>query len=136
MGLNNKKRSFVDILYKLKIIRRNLFSICLGHLGGYLALGGEMKDFRKGDNINYINLIKSDNSYLVKPTAIKLTYLTKNKIKVLGIIDSSTPITYFPNDLFAILGIILLISEEKINSNDFIIMKIMVCVLNLEIGKK
>ena len=26
MGLNNKKRSFVDILYKLKIIRRNLFS--------------------------------------------------------------------------------------------------------------
>ena len=101
MGLNNKKRSFVDILYKLKIIRRNLFSICLGHLGGYLALGGEMKDFRKGDNINYINLIKSDNSYLVKPTAIKLTYLTKNKIKVLGIIDSSTPITYFPNDLFA-----------------------------------
>jgi len=100
MGLKNNKKSFLDILYKLKIIRRNLFSICLGHWGGYLTLGGEMKDFRKGDNITYINLIQSDNSYIIKTTAIKLTNMTKNKNKVLGIIDSSTPITYFPMDLF------------------------------------
>ena len=100
MGLNNNKKGFVDILYNLKIIRNNLFSICLGHLGGYLSLGGEMKDFRIGENINYIKLIPSDNSYLIKATDIKIGDMNNIKIKVLGTIDSSTPISYFPNYLF------------------------------------
>ena len=100
MGLNNNKKSFIDILYKLKVIRKNFFTLCLGHWGGYLSIGGEMKEFRIGDKINYIKLLPSENSYLINATAIKVGNIAKKKIGVQGIIDSTSPITYFPNKLF------------------------------------
>ena len=100
MGLNNNKKSFIDILYKLKIIKKNFFSLCLGHWGGYLSLGGEMKDFRASGKINYINLIPSDNSYIIKATSLRLGNESEYNIEVLGTIDSSTPFSYFPNYLY------------------------------------
>jgi hypothetical protein len=63
-------------------------------------LGGEMKEFRIGDEINYIKLIPSDNSYRINATAIKVGNIKKNNIGVQGIIDSTTPISYFPKSIF------------------------------------
>ena len=37
--LNNKDKSFISMLYNLRGIKRNIFSVCLGDGLGYLSIG-------------------------------------------------------------------------------------------------
>ena len=38
MGLNNDKGSFVSVLNQLKIVYKNLFSLCFGLEGRYISI--------------------------------------------------------------------------------------------------
>ena len=50
MGLNNDKNSFINRLYKQKIISKNLFSILLNQKKyGYLSLGETNKKFHSSN---------------------------------------------------------------------------------------
>jgi hypothetical protein len=46
MGMNNDPKSFISLLYNLKIINQNLFTLCFGLRGGYMSLGEIDKTYR------------------------------------------------------------------------------------------
>ena len=100
MGLNYNNKSFVNILYNLNIIKKNIFSICLGHMGGYLSLGRITNKYHISNKVKFIKLLKSDNSYKFQVNSFKVGNIRKKRIKSIAIIDSTTPITYFPNNIF------------------------------------
>ena len=63
MGLNNDKGSFINVLYNLKIINNNIFSLCLGLEGGYMSLGEIDKTYHKEKSIKYFSFTTSNNLY-------------------------------------------------------------------------
>jgi len=102
MGLNNDKKSFVSMMYELKIIKRNIFSLCFDEYGGYFSLGEIDSKYHLNSNINYVDLKPNSDLYelnikniIVDNTVIKNKYTT--------IIDSSSTISYFPKDVFNLM---------------------------------
>ena len=66
MGLNNNPKSFISVLYNLKIIQENKFSLCFGLYGGYMSLGEIDTTYHKKNYIDYIPLLDSQNDdYLI-----------------------------------------------------------------------
>ena len=57
MGLNNNENSFVGMMYKLGIIKKNIFSLCFEHDGGYFSIGKIYDEFHYSNNIKYSNLV-------------------------------------------------------------------------------
>lgn len=101
MGLNNKEKSFIDILYNLHMLKNNVFSLCLGDRIGYLSLGYLTRKFHKSKKIEYIPILnQSINSYQIQTSAVNVEKIKERNIKAECVIDSGTPITYFPINLF------------------------------------
>lgn len=103
MGLGNNNKSFVDILYNSKVIKRNIFSLCLSHEVGYLSIGKIDTSYHFSKNINYVNLIDLNLEFYY----IKLNYIQVGKKKIeynsIASIDSGTSLTYFPNKIFNLI---------------------------------
>lgn len=99
MGLNNEETSFISLLYKLKIINKNIFSICFGHSGGYMSLGEIDPIYHTERGIKYIPLLDDSNLYKIK---IKDITISNSTINYNGdaVIDSTTTLTYFPENLY------------------------------------
>ena len=103
MGLNNSPKSFISVLYNLKIIPENKFSLCFGLYGGYMSLGEIESAFHKRDYIEYVHFVNEKNNfdYLIN---IKGISLDKKSNFVSGThiasIESSQTKTYFPELIY------------------------------------
>ena len=102
MGLNNNPKSFISVLYNLKIIQENKFSLCFGLYGGYMSLGEIDTTYHKKNYINYIPLLDSQNDdYLININGISINKETKfvsgNHIASL---ESAKTKTYFPQYIY------------------------------------
>ena len=101
MGLNNKDKSFIDVLYNLHMLKNNIFSLCLGDRIGYLSLGSITRKFHRSKKIEYIPILnQSISSYQIQTNVISIENIKERNIKAECVIDSGTPITYFPKNLF------------------------------------
>ena len=108
MGLNNNENSFVSMLYKLNIIKKNIFSLCFEHEGGYFSIGEIYDQYHYSKNIQYVNLVnKNFGNYIIKLKHLKIGE-DKIDTNIQAIIDSGTTMTYFPPSIFQeIMKIIL-----------------------------
>ena len=103
MGLNNNEYNFVEILYKLKRIERNIFSLCFAQLGGIFTVGEINNKFHK-NNITYVPMRKERNKYYkinvnsISVNNKKLESYSKEENNFL--LDSGATITYFNNKIF------------------------------------
>ena len=103
MGLNNSPKSFISVLYNLKIIPENKFSLCFGLYGGYMSLGEIETAFHKSDEIEYVHFLNSKNNfeYLINIKGIsldkKLNFISGTHI---ASIESSKTKTYFPELIY------------------------------------
>ena len=96
MGLNNNEHSFVGMLYKLGIIKKNIFSLCFEIDGGYFSIGEVYNEYHYSNEIKYTNLInKNSGNYNIN---FKYLKIGDSKVDFNGnaFIDSGTTITYFP----------------------------------------
>lgn len=103
MGMSNNPKSLISLLYNLKIINRNIFSLCFNLRGGYMSLGEIDKTFHKSKVIEYVPLLTSNIHYLVKLNGIKVgTNNFSNAIKnsIIANIDTGNSISYFPSIIF------------------------------------
>ena len=98
MGLNNGPKSFVTLLYKNKIISKNLFTICLGQKDGYFSIGEIDKTYHK-TKIEYVPLIAGENNFYININKIKVGKTVINN-NYRGFVDSGTTISYFPNEIY------------------------------------
>ena len=95
MGMSNNPKSFISLLYNLKVVNRNLFTLCFGLRGGYMSLGEVDTTFHKGQDIEFIPLLTSELYYLVKMSGLKVgSPKAPNSIKnpVISIIDTGNSI--------------------------------------------
>ena len=101
MGLNNDKNSFINRLYELKIISKNLFSIFINQKKyGYLSLGEICNKFHSSNKIHYMPFSIDEEKYY--NLQIESFEINNKKIdcKISGIIDSTASLCSFPNNLF------------------------------------
>ena len=101
IGLNYNEKSFISLLYKLKIINKDVFSLCFGLRGGYMSLGEIDTTYHKDNKINYVPLLTSDEFYLIKIKGISIgdnnnTIYSKSEARI----DTGNTISYFPNYLY------------------------------------
>ena len=103
LGINNSPNSFIGLLYQLKIINHNIFSICFGHRGGYMSLGEIDSMYhinRDIRGINYVPLLdNNDNLYKIKIKDISLVNSTIN-YNGEAVIDTTNTLTYFPEKIY------------------------------------
>ena len=101
MGMNNNPKSFISLLYNLKIVNRNLFSLCFGLRGGYMSLGEIDKTHHKSEEIEYVPLLSSNVYYLIKLNSLKVGP-EENALKtpVIASIDTGNSISYFPSIIY------------------------------------
>jgi hypothetical protein len=100
LGLSNNNNTFVDNIYNLKYIKKNLFTICLSKKGGFLSLGDILNNSYDNNNISYINLLnQTQNIFNLK---IKSFQVGEQKInqEYISYIDSSNKLSYFPKHLY------------------------------------
>ncbi len=109
MGLQNTENSFTSVLYKLKIIPKNMFSLCLGKDGGYFSIGEILNEAHYNNNITYLKLY-NDGFYTINLINVKINSKVieinkKNNYsnKYSSIIDSGTTISCFPNEIGEII---------------------------------
>ena len=102
MGMNNHPKSFISLLYNLNIINRNLFTLCFGLRGGYMSLGEIDTTFHRSTNIEYIPLLSSNFSYLVRLNSLKVgdSFSSSIKNSIIAKIDTGNTISYFPNIIY------------------------------------
>ena len=101
MGMSNNPKSFMSLLYNLKVVNRNIFSLCFGLRGGYMSLGEIDKTFHKSENIEYVPLLSSNTNYLIKLNSMKIGE-RQNMLKtpVIASIETGNSISYFPSIVF------------------------------------
>jgi hypothetical protein len=103
LGMNNSPKSFVGLLYKLKIIKQDMFSLCFGLRGGYMSLGQIDDRHHLEKNINYIPLLDSTNDYLIKINDISIgndsNHLNINN-NTIAQINSAENTTYLPEQIY------------------------------------
>ena len=102
MGLNNSPKSFISVLYNLKIIPENKFSLCFGLYGGYMSLGEIETTYHKKNYIDYVPLLESQNyDYLININGLALSnekkFISGNHI---ACIESAKTKTYFPQYMY------------------------------------
>ena len=95
MGLDNRGKSFVSLLFKNKVISKDLFSICLGDNDGYFSLGEIDTDYHK-TNISYVPILSGYNKFRIKLHYMKVGEQTINTYGYDLQIDSGTSFSYFP----------------------------------------
>ena len=134
-GLNDNNNSIVNILYKEKIIPKNMFSICLNQNdGGYLSLGKTKEEFHYQNNkitikniISYIpyNIIENG-KYSIEMDSLyieKGDNLIKNNEKHNSIIDTLSAKTYLIEKIYNNLINEFLIECSKKKGNCYNIKK-------------
>ena len=99
MGLNNSGRSFVSLMFKYKVIQKELFSICLGQKDGYFSIGEIDTKYHKS-NISYVPLIWGHSNFFIKILDMKVGNVVVSSKNYNIFIDSGTTITYFPNEIY------------------------------------
>ena len=100
MGLNNNDKSFVSILYRSKVIQKNIFSLCFSHEGGYFSIGKLATSHHFSKNISYVNLLNRNmGNYFINLNYIQIGD-TKVQYNGKAFVDSGTTITYLPNNKF------------------------------------
>ena len=102
MGLNNDDNSFINRLYKNKIISNNLFSLCLTHENtGYFSLGEIYDKYHLSSKIYYIpfTIDREEKYYKI---GIKSFEIGEKNFDFNGeaIIDSTATLTLFPKNLY------------------------------------
>ena len=104
MGLNNNDKSFVNLLYKSNIIKKNIFSLCFSHEGGYFSIGKIVTTQHFYNIIKYVNLLNINDELYKDLYNIQLNYIQIGDRKVqyngTAFIDSGTTLTYFPSKIF------------------------------------
>ena len=99
MGLNNNSGSFISLLYNLKIINKNIFSLCFGLEGGYMSIGEIDTSYHMPKQINYVPLENSD-QYSISINGIQIGKNNNEKMNISAMIDSGTTLTYLPKGLY------------------------------------
>lgn len=100
LGLNNNNNTFVDNIYNLKYINKNLFTICLSKKGGYLSFGDIVNNSYDDNNIAYINLFnQTQNIFNLKIKSFQIGEQSINH-EYISYIDSSSKLSYFPKTLY------------------------------------
>ena len=122
LGINNNNNTFIDNIYNLGIIQKNIFTICLSKKGGYLSLGEIINNSFDNNNINYINIHSSKNNLF----ELKVNYIQINEQEIkkeyISYIDSSSKFTYFPKNIFdEIIKIFLNEINKKENKTNLFI---------------
>ena len=99
MGLNNVENSFINVLYKSKVIQKNIFSLCFSQEGGYLSIGSVVTKHHFDKNISYVPLEIGSGNYFMN---LKDVIIGDKAIPYNGraFVDSGTTITYFPEFYF------------------------------------
>lgn len=123
MGLRNDENNFVELLYKLGAIKRNIFSLCFEQLGGIFTMG-EINNKTHLEKMVFIPTIKVQNKYYglnIKSILVnnkKLVNYTEKNFNNNNYIDSGTTISYLNKDVFD--EILNLTKEEcqKFNKSD------------------
>ena len=99
MGLNNSGKSFVSLLFRNKVISKEVFSLCFGQNDGYFSIGEIDTKFHK-NNISYVPMIWGHNNFYIKLFDMKVGEKKISTKNFQIFIDSGTTISYFPNDIF------------------------------------
>ena len=99
MGLNNSGKSFVSLLYKNKVISKELFTICFGQNDGYFSIGEIDTKYHKS-KISYVPQISGLTNFYIKINNMKVGSDTISTYNYNVFIDSGTTITYFPRQIF------------------------------------
>ena len=99
MGINNEKRSFVSLLYDLKIINKNIFSLCFGIDGGYMSIGEIMTKYHFSNFITYVPFLNSTN-YLIEIIGIKVGKREALESRMVANIDTGETYSYLPTKIF------------------------------------
>ena len=103
MGLNNNEFNFVELLYKLGRIEKNIFSLCFAQLGGIFTVG-EINDKFHKTNITYIPIKTEKNKYY--KINVNSIFLDDKKLESYSqeennfLLDSGSTISYFNNKIF------------------------------------
>jgi len=102
LGMNNSPKSVPSLLYKLKIINRDIFTLCFSLRGGYMSLGEIDTTYHKSETINYVPLLDSDIYYFIKLDSLVVGDSETSAIHVplVAKIDTGNSITYFPSIIF------------------------------------
>ena len=100
MGINNDKGSFINVLRKLKIIDKNIFSLCFSPEGGYMSLGEIDTKFHLENDIKYIPLINTSTNYLFNILGILVGNTKVHKTSITANIDTGTTLSYLPKSLY------------------------------------
>ena len=111
LGVNNSPKSFIGLLYKLKIIKNDLFSLCFGQRGGFMSLGEIDIRHHYDRMIQYVPFVESDIYYQIKINCFSFkskesintdTNLNNTYIKADAIaqINTGYNITYFPEKIY------------------------------------
>ena len=105
MGLSNTENNFVEILYKLGAIKRNIFSLCYEQLGGIFTIG-EINNKTHLEKMVFLQSKKIRNRYFgfnLKSILVnnkKLKSYIENSSDNEFIIDSGTTFSYFSKTIF------------------------------------
>ncbi len=99
MGLNNSGKSFVSLLFKNKVISKDLFTICFGQNDGYFSIGEIDTSYHKTP-IEYIPLIRGENNFYVNINNMKVGDRIISTKQYRGFVDSGTTISYFPKEIY------------------------------------
>ena len=99
IGLNNDNGSFTNVLYNLKIIKKNIFSLCFGLEGGYMSLGEIDTTYHQAKKINYVPF-KNSTNYLISVNGIQIGKNKRTKTNIFANIDTGSTFTYLPKKLY------------------------------------
>ena len=103
LGMNNSPKALPNLLYNLRIIKRNIFSLCFNTKGGgYMSLGEINSNYENSNLISYIPLIESNLFYFIKLTSFKFDKSDFNIINVplMAQIDTSRVFSSFPSVVY------------------------------------
>ncbi len=101
MGLGNKKNSFSSLLKYYGIIKKDIFSICLGKENGYFSIE-EINNRNHYENIKYTKFDKDEDHYYIKIKNIEI-YDIRIKVEISAFIDSGSTLTFMPRDLVEVI---------------------------------
>ena len=119
IGLSNDNNTLIDNMFQLKIISKNIFSICLSKNGGYLSFG-QTKNYSYNNNIDYINFLSpqlNNNLYKLKINYIEIEQ-EKSNSESKAYIDSTNTYSYFPKNIYNFIFQVLK-KENKIDKFNY-----------------